>query len=188
MIQRSPPATLDDLYQVEGKAELINGRIVPIMPSGDLPSLVAFEIAVLLREYTRSTGRGMAYADGIGFAIVPPLLSGRQSFSPDASLYIGDHPADRMLFIEGAPAFAVEVRSAGDYGRAAEAEMQAKRADYFEAGTKVVWDVDPLARTIASYRHDRPDAPTVFHAGERANSEPALPGWSILVDEVFPSP
>jgi hypothetical protein len=34
-------ATLDDLYRVEGKAELIGGRIVTFMPSGDAPSEIA---------------------------------------------------------------------------------------------------------------------------------------------------
>ncbi len=37
-------ATLDDLYRVEGKAELIGGRIVPIMPTGHRPNLVAGRI------------------------------------------------------------------------------------------------------------------------------------------------
>ena len=41
----STRATLDDLYRVEGKAELIGGRIVAYMASGDLPSRVAFRIA-----------------------------------------------------------------------------------------------------------------------------------------------
>jgi hypothetical protein len=31
-------ATLDDLYRTEGKAELIGGRIVPLMPTGHTPS------------------------------------------------------------------------------------------------------------------------------------------------------
>src|SRR5213080_375904 len=81
-------ATLDDLYRVEGKAELIGGRIVHPMASGDLPSLVAFNIAVSLRAHAKATGQGTAYADGIGFA-VPELPSGRESFSPDASYYVG---------------------------------------------------------------------------------------------------
>ena len=38
--------------------------------------------------------------------------------------------------------------------------MAARRADYFEAGTRVVWDVDPVAEVIHVYRADRPDAPT----------------------------
>lgn len=187
MIQRSPPATLEDLYRVEGKAELIGGRIVHYMASGHLPSVVAFEIATRLREFVKRSKTGQAYADGVGFAVEPPLTSGRESFSPDASYYSGPLPQNRMKFVFGAPDFAVEVRSEQDYGALAEAEMQAKRADYFEAGTKVVWDVDPLARTIACYRHDRPDAPTVFHTGVVADAEPALSGWTVPVDEVFPA-
>ena len=185
MIVRSEPATLDDLYRVEGKAELIGGRIVHYMASGHDPSVVAFEIAVHLRAYAKASGVGVAYSDGIGFAMRPPLSSGRESFSPDASYYVGPLPKNRMRFVEGAPIFAVEVRSEDDYGPAAEREMAAKRADYFEAGTQVVWDVDPVARTIASFRSDAPTVPTVFQAGQTASAEPAAPGWTVAVDEIF---
>jgi Uma2 family endonuclease len=178
-------ATLDDLARFEGKAELISGRIVPLMPSGDAPSEIAFEIAVRLREYARNRGVGVAYPDGIGYALNPPLASGRQSFSPDASYYDGPRPRNRMRFIEGAPTFAVEVRSENDYGAAAEAEMAAKRDDYFAAGTSVVWDVDPLAQTIAVYRHDAPTQPVVYGRGQVAEAEPAVPGWRLPVDEIF---
>src|SRR5215208_6425134 len=103
-------ATLDDLYQVEGKAELIGGRIVRYMASGDLPTLVAAEIYVSLRTHAKATSRGTAYPDGVGYAI-PELPSGRESFQPDASYYLGPRPSNRMRFIEGPPTFAVEVRS-----------------------------------------------------------------------------
>jgi Uma2 family endonuclease len=179
-------ATLDDLYRVEGKAELIGGRIVRFMPSGDAPSETAFEIAVRLRDYARQRGLGVAHPDGIGYAIDPPLPNGRQSFSPDASYYDGPRPKNRMRFIPGAPTFAVEVRSENDYGPAAEAEMAAKRADYFAAGTLVVWDVDPLAGTIASYRADAPTQPSLFARGLVADAEPAVPGWRLPVDDIFP--
>jgi Uma2 family endonuclease len=144
-------ATLDDLYREEGKAELIGGRIVRFMASGDLPSAIAGEIFVSLRQHTRTTQQGKAYPDGVGYA-VPELTSSRESFSPDASYYARPLPPNRMRFIEGPPTFAVEVRSENDYGGAAEAEMAARRADYFEAGTAVVWDVDPQAETITAHR------------------------------------
>ena len=67
-------------------------------------------------------------------------LAHRESISPDAAWFTG--PVLGLDFLEGAPAFAAEVRSKGDYGPKAEAEMAAKRADYFAAGTRVVWDVD----------------------------------------------
>ncbi|MGH2031955.1 Uma2 family endonuclease, partial [Acinetobacter baumannii] len=79
-------ATLDDLYRVEGKAELIAGRIVHFMASGRKPSRVALRIARSLDDYAEATGQGEAYGDNIGFA-VSQLSSGRQSFSPDASYF-----------------------------------------------------------------------------------------------------
>ena len=177
-------AALDDLYGIEEKAELINGVIVRYMASGDIPAAVALEIAVSLRTHAKSSGRGIARADGVGFA-VPELSSGRESFSPDASFYDGPRPLNRMRFIEGPPTFAAEVRSENDYGNAAEMDMSSKRDDYFEAGTLVVWDVDPIAETVSVYRYTDPDQPVVFHRGEIANAEPAVPGWRMSVDEIF---
>ncbi len=180
----STRATLDDLYRVEGKAELIGGRIHTFMASGDLPSVVAFEIAVSLRTYARKSKKGTAYSDGIGYAVAE-LPSGRESFSPDASYYVGPRPLNRMRFVEGAPTFAVEVRSESDYGPAAEDQMAEKRADYFLAGTGVVWDVDPLAETVAVYRADAPTQAVVYRRGDDADAEPAVPGWKMTVDEMF---
>ena len=59
-----------------------------------------------------------------------------------------------MDFFPQAPAFAAEVRSKGDYGPRAEREMADKRADYFAAGTQVVWDVDLLDEAVVKkYRN-----------------------------------
>jgi len=183
-IRTTTRATLDDLYREEGKAELIGGRIVRFMASGHLPGAVAEEIFVSLRQHARSSGRGVAHADGIGFA-VPELPSGRESFSPDASYYVGPLPRNVMRFIEGAPTFAVEVRSENDYGPAAEAEMAAKRVDYFMAGTQVVWDVDPVAETVTAYGASDPRKPVVYRKGDTADAEPAVPGWRMTLNDIF---
>jgi Uma2 family endonuclease len=177
-------ATLDDLYREEGKAELINGRIIPLMATGRRPNRVASRIFRSLDDHAEATGHGEAYTDNMGFA-VPPLASGRESFSPDASYFLGPFPANVMRFLEGPPTFAVEVRSENDYGNAAEEEMAAKRADYFEAGTAVVWDVDPVNDRILKYRAGAPDQPEVFSRGQEADAEPAVPGWRIAVDRIF---
>ena len=181
MVVQSPPrATLDDLYKVDGKAELINGRIVP-MPTGHLSAVVAGEIFASLREHVRKIGRGVAYPDGVGFAQRPPMPSGRESFSPDASYYTGPLPINRMRFIDGAPDFAAEVRSETNRER----DIAAKRVDYFLAGTQVVWDVDPEAREVTVYRAGDPNPPTVFKPGDIAEAEPAVPGWRLAVNDIF---
>lgn len=184
VVQTIKRATLNDLYNVEGKAELIGGRIVQTMGSGDLPTDIASNVFVSLRGHVKKIKRGVAKNDGIGYA-VPELASGRESFSPDASYYDGPRPRNRMRFIEGPPNFGVEVRSENDYGPAAESAMSSKRDDYFEAGTQVVWDVDPIAETIAKYMRDAPQLPTIFKRGDIADAEPAVPGWRMAVDEVF---
>ncbi len=177
-------ATIDDLARVAGssKAELIDGVIVPMSPTGFLPNYVAGEIYASLRDYARKMRTGYAIGDNAGFIVDLPH---RTSFSPDAAFYTGKSTG--MRFLEGAPVFAVEVRSEHDYGRVAEREMAEKRADYFAAGTLVVWDVDILsAEIIRVYRADTPDQPTIYRRGDPAEAEPAVPGWSIAVDDLFP--
>jgi Uma2 family endonuclease len=174
-------ATIDDLYKVEGKAELVNGEIVHMPPAGDDPGFASLEIATSLRAYTRRTRQGRAYGDGTGFKVNLPH---REAFSPDAAYHIG--PRTGMRFPEGSPVFAVEVRSENDYGPAAEREMQDKRADYFACGTLVVWDVDLLSEdVIKSYKASDPAHPMIFRRGDMADAEPAVPGWRMAVNDFF---
>jgi Uma2 family endonuclease len=177
-------ATLDDLYRATGKAELINGRVVTFMATGRKPNRVAGRIYRSLDDFAAQTGQGEAFTDSMGF-IIPELPSRRESFSPDASYYVGPMPADPMRFIEGAPTFAAEVRNESDYGPAAEEDMAEKRADYFAAGTQVVWDVDTVAELIHVYNAANPNQPTTYRHGDTAEAETAAPGWRVAVDWIF---
>ncbi|MDQ6604521.1 MAG: Uma2 family endonuclease [Chloroflexota bacterium] len=176
-------ATIEDLIHApdDEMHELIDGKLVRMPPTGFEPNLVAGEIFVALRAYARATGNCYAMTDGIAYIVNLPH---RRSFSPDASIAHAA-PENRMRFVDGAPLFAAEVRSAGDYGNAANRADHAKRAEYFAAGTAVVWDVNPVAQTIMSYRADQPDIPTVFHQEQVADAEPALPGWRVPVSDIF---
>jgi Uma2 family endonuclease len=174
-------ATIHDLMNVKSKAELIEGEIVFMPPTGDFPSTAAFAISRSLYAYARDSSLGRAFTDNVGYVV---RLPHRESFSPDASFYTGERSG--MRFLEGAPIFAVEVRSENDYGDAAERNMAQKRADYFACGTLVVWDVDLLGtEVIRSYRADAPYSPRVFKKDELANAEPALPDWTFAVNELF---
>ena len=178
------PATIKDLECFPGKAELIDGRIVEFMPTGFRPSRIAFIICQMIEEYARRTGVGFALIDNAGFR-VRRLSSGRESFSPDAAYYSGPLPKDDMKFLPGPPTLAVEVRSESDYSTIAELEMAAKRADYFEAGTLVVWDVDVKENCINVYRASQPEAPSTFEMGDMVDAEPAMPGWKVAVQSIL---
>jgi Uma2 family endonuclease len=172
----------DRLMQIEGKAEIVDGRIVLMSPTGTWPSLVALEIAISLKAYARRTKRGRAVADNAIFRVQLPH---RDSFSPDAAYYVG--PSAKMGPFEGAPQFAAEVRSIGDYGPRGDKLAADKRADYFAAGTLVVWDVDLLSGDVVKvYRASAPDTPTIYRPGDVAEAEPAVPGWTVTVNELLP--
>jgi Uma2 family endonuclease len=143
-------ATIEDLYHLPDncKAEIVNGKLVLMSPTGFLPGRAGGEIYANLRDYERLTKSGYALPNNVGFII---NLPNRRSLSPDASFYTGKPTGGK--FLNGAPIFAVEVRSENDYGDKAEEDMASKRRDYFAAGT--------------------------------AEAEPAVPGWTMLVDNLF---
>lgn len=174
-------ATIDDLLKVDQKAEIVNGEIILMSPTGSLPGYAGDEISSSLREYSKRHKFGRAVGDNKAFVVNLPH---RKSFSPDAAFYVG--AASGMKFYQGAPVFAVEVRSEGAYGPKAERSMAAKRADYFAAGTLVVWDVDLLSDDVVRvYRANEQD-PVIYRRGMFAEAEPAVPGWTIAVDDLFP--
>jgi Uma2 family endonuclease len=175
-------ATVEDLYQVrEGKAELVDGKLVVEGMIGHAHGGASLAIAASLFEHVRRTKRGEAFADGIGYLVNVPH---RRSFSPDASFYIG--PFFGPQFIEGAPLFAVEVRSQDDYGDLADRKYAQKRADYFAAGTQVVWDVDVLRDGwIRVYRASDPGRAVEYRRGQLAEADPALPGWTFPVGDAL---
>jgi Uma2 family endonuclease len=176
-------ATIRDLYDVPGnqKAEVVNGEIVFVSPTGSRPGRAATKIVASLSHYEGKRGGGYAFGDNVGFAVTLP---NRDSFSPDAAWYVGN--IDTMDFLQGAPAFAVEIRSKNDYGPNAEKAIAEKISDYFKSGSKVVWDVDLLNEDIIRvYRASGPDRPAVYRRGDIAEAEPAVPGWTFPVDELF---
>ena len=175
-------ATLDDLYALrdDGKAEIVNGELVIMSPTGDKPGWAGDEIFASLRSYVRMTSFGRAVSGNKGFITNLPH---RKSFSPDAAFYTG-RPGG-MRYFPDVPVFAAEIRSENDCGPKAEREMADKRADYFAAGCRVVWDVDLLnANVVRIYRAEAADEPKIHRRGETADAEPAVPGWRMAVDEL----
>jgi Uma2 family endonuclease len=173
MIQRTRDL-VDELARVEGKAEIVGGEIVCMSPAGGLHGIAAGIIFTSLKRHQKRHGGGTAFPDNVGFIVDLP---DRESFSPDVAW----HPIDSSLvtedFVDGAPSFAVEVRSPGDYTPSGELALAAKIKDYFSAGTIIVWDVDLRNEVIRSYCSSEPARPKVFSFRDVADAEPAVSGW-----------
>lgn len=176
----SPNFLIRTLATIPGKAEIVRGNIVHFSLAGGLSGWAGDQILSNLRNYVRQSKLGIAVGDNKAFLVDLP---GRKSFSPSVALYRGKVHAG---FYYGEPTFAAEVRNGLDYSNDGEGRILAKIADYFAAGTLVVWDVDVLRDgLVRAYRKDDPEQPTTYRRGEVAEAEPAVPGWSMPVDDLF---
>jgi Uma2 family endonuclease len=154
------------------KAELVGGERV-IMPASGGSTVCAGEVFASIHAYARRTRSGYAIGDSVGFLV---NLPNRRSFCPDGAFWTGAPPTRK--FYEGAPTFAVEVRSEEDYGPVAERVMAAKRDDYFAAGTLIVWDVDVLRDCVVRvYRASDARTPGVCRRGDVRKPNPRA-GWA----------
>lgn len=172
----------DRLMQLEERAEIVDGRIIIAPPRGAWQAQVAGEIMVSLHDFVRGRLAGHVVGGGAVFCVNLPH---RATFTPDTGDYVG--PVAGMEPFEGAPVFAVEIRSLSDYGPRAERLLAEKRADYFACGTQVVWDVKLCSNDVVKvYRASAPDQPVVYRPGDIADAEPAVTGWTVPVSSLLP--
>jgi Uma2 family endonuclease len=78
-----------------------------------------------------------------------------------------------------APDLAVEVLSEGNTPQ----EMNRKLHEYFQAGTRLVWYVDPAARTVTVY--ESIDRATPLGEHDVLDGGDVLPGFKLSIGELF---
>ena len=77
------------------------------------------------------------------------------------------------------PDLAVEVLSKPN----TRGEMFAKRKDYFFAGVRLVWYVDPRTDTVTAYTS--PDESVTLTTADTLTGGDVLPGFSVPVRDIF---
>ena len=163
-----------------GKMELAYGKVIIMSPVGRPHSTTTLNIAYALREFVRPRGLGEVHVE-LGYRLRrdPDLVR-----APDVSLLANDqlqHIADEG-FADTHPTLAVEVLSPDDR----RGEVLAKVGEYLDAGTPVVWVVDPRARTVTVHHLDG-RARTFAHDETLTAQDAALetPGFTLPLADVF---
>jgi Uma2 family endonuclease len=181
-----PPgtATIEDLVQVNGErrgptCEWIEGTLVE-KAVGQFESWVTFIIIGEFYEYMKRHDPGMFLGpDGV-MRILPNI--GRApdvAFLSWASLPGGKPPPRTDKVPEVVPDLAVEVLSASNTKR----EMERKRREYFQAGVKLVWEIDPQTRAANVYT--AVDQMTPVPVGGTLDGGTVLPGFQLSLKAVF---
>lgn len=180
----SPPAllTLDEfaaLPNADDPMELVRGEVIPLSPAHGPASTVAANVLKLLILHVEPRRLGRVYGDNTGFALLGAQHTSR---SPDVAFIraerlppggIGPGP------IRLAPDVAVEVLSPHESA----AYLEERMADYREAGTSLIWVVDPRRRFASVHRHDA--AAFTLREGDALTGAPVLPDFHCRVAELF---
>lgn len=157
--------------------ELIDGTLVE-KAMGVFESRVAIILAFFLELFQTEKNLGAVLgADGM-FRLFP-----KQIRIPDVSfiswkrLPNEELPSDKVPSLS--PDLAVEVLSEGN----TEKEMDRKLREYFQAGTKLVWYVDPDARTVRVYTS--PHRSKLLTEKDTLDGGKVLPGFSLPIQKWF---
>jgi len=172
-------AELERMPSNEMRLELVRGSLIEMPPAGHEHGTVAGNILGRLWSFVHQHQLGTVYAAETGFVLRRDPDTVR---APDVAFVRADRAATqtrRHGFFEGAPDLAVEVVSPSD--GALDAEEKAR--DYLDAGTRLVWVVEPGARTVTEYRWNAPVR--VLAIGDTVEGHDVLPGFAVDVTAIF---
>ena len=175
------PATEADLIAINdsGKTlcELVDGLLVE-KGMGYTESDLTLILAGFLRAFIVPRNLGILSGESGMMRLFPGLVR-----MPDLAFASWDRIPGRRRptgAIAGfAPDLAIEVLSLSNTRK----EMARKRLEYFQAGVRLVWEVDPRARTVAVY--EAPDQPTVLEVGQTLDGGEVLPGFALPMADLF---
>jgi Uma2 family endonuclease len=180
---RPPPgtATEKDLLSIldheDCVAELVDGTIVE-KPMATRESMLAGEVVFHLQLYLRDNDLGAVTTPDGALRLETGLVR-----APDVA-FIGWEQLPGRIYPSAPiaslhPALAVEILSPGN----TRGEMERKLLDYFKAGAKMVWLIDPETRSAQMHAGDA----EVVRLGEAEalTCESVLPGFSLQLRELF---
>ena len=141
-------------------------------------SLIAAVLIEWIGQFVRSRNLGVVTGPDGFFRILDSLARG-----PDVTFVSWDRLPDGRIPDEAVPDLtpdlAVEVISEGNTA----AEMGRKRREYFQAGVRLVWMVDPRQRTVAVYRSIVDYQ--VLSEEQTLGGGSVLPGLEIQLSDLF---
>ena len=184
MATRTGLLTADEYYvraqRTHEFSELVRGEVRPVSPAGGRHGVIGGNLLVALTLYLREHPNGRVFGDNVGFRLPIPHEEHDTVRSPDVAFVSFDRMRDvPVRFLPVAPDLAVEVLSPNDTVR----ELEERLDDYFAAGTRAVWVIDPDRRAVAMHSATGPTRrlrePDTLEGGD------VVPGFAMPVRALF---
>ena len=170
-----PKMTLEEFLEsdLEGY-EYIKGELLPMVPTSVEHGYISVNLSSLLHMYVRENQLGRVLISDTGFRV------GERVLIPDIAFVSTDRlPADQSKASPIPPDLAVEVVSPTDILN----RIQEKVFAYLEAGTQLVWVLEPRAKTVTVYRSETEI--TLLTRNDTLSGEEVVEGFSCKVAELF---
>jgi Uma2 family endonuclease len=167
--------------EVDCHYELLDGELVELPFHGMLHGVVLATITAMLYEHVRVLSAGEVLAGNTGIIL---HRNPDRVRAPDACFIAygacGRLPDDAPYgYLELVPDLIVEINDPWDVAAA----IREKTDEWLRAGARLVWTVDPEARTVAV--NEAPGAGRVLHVGDTLTGQPVLPGFALPLAQLF---
>lgn len=176
-------ATIEDLIRNNDTeksvpCELIDGVLVEKAPMSYFEDSLTTVIATFLHSFLWQHRLGKGFTAGA----IYQMAQGNFRL-PDFTVCLKDKfptgKVERVPFVDFAPDLAIEVLSASN----TRAEIERKRRELFESGTRLIWGVHPDSRTVDIFTGA--DACTTLTENDTLTGGDVLPGFELSIREWF---
>jgi Uma2 family endonuclease len=159
--------------------ELVRGRIIVMPPPKKMHGYVCATACIVVGGYARSNRLGIVLSNDTGVITErhPDTVRG-----PDVAFWSSARMPQLKVdgYIEVAPDLAIEVLSPSNTMK----KTKEKIAEYFVAGAKMAWVIDPHRRSAVVF--DAIDNTKVLSEDDELDGGEALPGFRCKVAELLP--
>lgn len=173
--------TAEEFAQIDtpGRYDLIRGEIIRMPPTGGEHGEIMTELARHMANLVAGQQLGKVYSGDVGFTLAhdPDVV-----LCPDVAFVQADRlppREERIGFLELAPDLAIEIISPSDRIN----DANDKVIEYLNAGTRLVWLVDPRRHAVTVYTSDR--SARLLLEDDHLDGGDVLPGFHLVVDEIF---
>ncbi len=184
LVLKSPPSvpksipttmTLEEFLENDVPGyEYAKGELIPMPPATRRHGKISISIIRYLDRYVYENGLGELYTAETAFQVGERVMKPDVAFVSTAHLDVDE---DEKFPIP--PDLAIEVVSPTDVHY----RIVRKALDYLEAGTRLVWVLDPIAKAVTVYR-SKSDIETLTHEAT-LTGEDVVPGFACPVGQLF---
>ena len=167
--------TLEEFLESDlERYEYVKGELIPMPPPSGEHGDISSNVQWYLYSHVRANQLGRVYTSDTGFLIGDRMLMPDVAFVALARL-----PDDRRKAFSISPDLAIEIVSPTDI----QYRVIEKAFVYLDAGTRLVWVIEPVGQTVTVYR-SKTDIKTLTYE-DTLTGEDVVEGFSCQVAQLF---